>query len=238
MPGSGWALLAFGLLVGLPAGLLLHQLLPRLLARFDGRALRLQPPPGTPQAEAAALDPAQQAAWHALALWCHAGSGPGQRPWWRPGAPTALAQPCSVALLRGDRLARKRQLADAFAHQLDGSDRLAAAQGRWAPLLLRLRVKWDDARGWRARQAGAVWDCGYLGADAAGCEALRHFQPRRATLVLVAGLPEEQVREAVWLLQARSPGFDHPLRLLWLDAPAHAGALEWPGSAERVLGAP
>jgi len=55
--------------------------------------------------------------------------------------------------------------------------------------------------------------------------------------VLVSGLPPQRVREAVLLLQARSPAFDHPLRLLWLDAPAAAGAPELPGSTELVLDA-
>ncbi len=226
-----FALFACGLL----GWLLLRHVLPRLLARFDGRALRLQAPPGTPEPQAAPLDPAQQVAWRALAAWCQVGAEE-RPPWWRPGARTALAQPCSVALLRGQSPARKRQVAEALAHQRDGSDRLDAAPGHLPRLLLRLRVKWDDCRWWRARQSADVWDCGYLGADADGHEALRHFQPRRATLVLVSGLPPQRVREAVLLL-ARSPAFDHPLRLLWLDAPAAAGAPELPGNTELVLDA-
>ncbi|MDP2264792.1 MAG: hypothetical protein Q8K24_16745 [Hydrogenophaga sp.] len=205
----------------LPAGVLgwvlLRHVLPTLLARFNGAALRLAPPPGTALPTAGPLDAGQRTAWEALASWCHAGTGDGRRPWWRPGALPRVDQRLTVALLQGGSNERHLALAEAFSRELDGSHLLSTAGGRWAGLWLRLRVKRDDVQWWRTRQPADPWDCGYLAGDPAGREALRHFRPRRATLVVAAGLPPEVVREALLWLGAHQHGFAHPVRLLWLE---------------------
>lgn len=204
------------------AWVLLRHVLPTLLARFNGAALRLAPPPGTALPDPAPLDAGQRAAGQALAAWCHAGAGDGRRPWWRPGALPRVAQRLSMARLQGGSPDRRLALAEAFSRELDGSHLLSAAGGRWAGLWLRLRVKWDDVRWWRARQPADPWDCGYLAGDPAGREALRHFRPRRATLLVAAGLPDEVVQEALLWLGAHQALFAHPVRLLWLEPCAAA----------------
>jgi hypothetical protein len=228
-----------------PAGLLLwllaRHVLPTLLARFDGRALRVTPPGGLAVPPAAPLDAAQRAAGAALAAWCHAGSGDGRRPWWHPGARPRVQRRLAVAVLRGGTLARQLALVDAFARQLDGTDRLHASRGRWAGWRLRLRVKRDDCQWWRARQPQDPWDCGYLGDDDAARAALRAFRPRRATLLLAAGLPSGAVAEAQAALTQNRERFAHPVRLLWLqpgDTPAAPAVADGDGAAVIVLGCP
>lgn len=221
-----WFTLGAGLAL-LPAlwllWVLLRHVLPTLLARYDRRALQVAPPTGALPAASPPLDGAQRAAWQALAAWCHAGTGDGRRPWWRPGALPRVAQRLAVARLTGGSAGEPLALAEAFSRELDGSHRLAAAHGRWNGLLLRLRVKRDDCQWWRARQPTDPWDCGYLGGDGAAREALRFFRPRRATLLVAAGLPGEVVAEAQAWLAARSRRFAHPVRLLVLeDGPGYS----------------
>lgn len=202
---------------------LLRHVLPPLLARYDARALRVAPPAGVALPAAAPLDGAQRAAWQALADWCHAGTGDGRRPWWRPGAAPHIGERLTVAVLAGGTAERRLALAEAFSRELDGSELLAAAGGRWAGLRLRLRVKGHDLQWWRARQPTDPWDCGYLSDASAAREALRFFRPRRATLLVAAGLPDEVVAEAQAWLAARADRFAHPVRLLVLAPAEPAG---------------
>lgn len=216
------------------AWVLLRHVLPTLLGRFNGAALRLAPPPAAALPASGPLDAEQRAAWRALASWCHAGTGDGRRPWWHPGALPRVEQRLSVALLQGGSTERQLALAEAFSRELDGSHLLSAAGGRWAGLWLRLRVKRDDVQWWRARQPADPWDCGYLAGDPAGREALRHFRPRRATLVVAAGLPTEVVQEALLWLGAHQPRFAHPVRLLWLEPSAPSGPADDPVTVIRL----
>lgn len=185
-----------------------------LVARYDGEVMRVEPPAAVAQATGPLSD-AQQATWRQLQAWCFAGAGDGRSPFWRPGALPRVEQRFAVATLAGGPEADLQQLVEAFSRHLDGSDQLAAAGGALAGLLLRLRVKCNDAFWWRARQASDPWDCGYLLGEPA---ALRRFQPRRATLMVADdSLPDAALLEALHILQTRSVGFRHPVRLLVLD---------------------
>lgn len=145
-----------------------------LMARYDAQALSVEPP--APLTSAALHLAAQQAALQKLHAWCARGAGGGDSPFLRPWQRPALVQPVSVAVLRGAQVA---WLAEAFSRRLDGSDQLAAAGGRWAGLWLRLRVKFNDAQWWRARQPTDPWDAGYLLNNPVARQALRRFVPRR-----------------------------------------------------------
>lgn len=179
-----------------------------LLARFDGAVMRIEPP--RPLAEAAhqALPPASGAG---LQAWCFAGAGDGRSPLWRPWALPRVAQRFTVATLTGEPEAARAQGVEAFSRQLDGSDQLAAAGGALAGLLLRLRVKCQDALWSRARRPSDPWDAGYLIGEP---QALRAFRPRRATLMVADGLGDAVLREAVQALATNSAFFHHPVRLL------------------------
>lgn len=184
-----------------------------LVARYDGGVMRVEPPAAVAR-PAGPLSDAQQATWRRLQAWCFAGAGDGRSPFWRPGALPRVELRFAVATLADGPEADLPQLVEAFSRHLDGSDQLAAAGGALAGLLLRLRVKRDDAFWWRARQPSDPWDCGYLIGEPA---ALRRFQPRRATLMVADdSLPDAALREAQHILQTRSAGFRHPVRLLVL----------------------
>ena len=208
-----------------------------LMARYDGAVMRVEPPAAVAR-PAEPLSDAQQATWRRLQAWCFAGAGDGRSPFWRPGALPRVELRFAVATLADGPEADLPQLVEAFSRHLDGSDQLAAAGGALAGLLLRLRVKRDNALWWRARQASDPWDCGHLIGEPA---ALRRFQPRRATLMVADGLDGPALTEALQILQSRSAGFAHPVRLLvvrrgmddpaWLPASIPAGALTemgWP----------
>ena len=184
-----------------------------LVARYDGAVMRVEPPAAVAR-PAGPLSDAQQVTWKRLHAWCFAGAGDGRSPFWRPGALPRVEQRFAVATLAQGPDADLQQLVEAFSRHLDGSDQLAAAGGALAGLLLRLRVKRNDALWWRARQASDPWDCGYLIGTP---EALRRFQPRRATLLVADdSLPDAALLEALHILQTRSAGFRHPVRLLVL----------------------
>lgn len=164
-----------------------------LLARFDGAVMRVEPI--RPIAEGVAARPAlAPATWAALQAWCFTG------------------ERLALATLQGPP-AERAGLVEAFSRQLDGSDQLAAAGGALAGLLLRLRVKGEDAMWWRARQPSDPWDAGYLIGEP---QALRAFRPRRATLMVAEehGLDEAALRQAVQILATNSAAFHHPVRLL------------------------
>lgn len=205
-----------------------------LMARYDAQALSVEPP--APLPSAAPHLAAQQAALQKLHAWCARGAGGRDSPFLRPWQRPALVQPVSVAVLRGAQVA---WLAEAFSRQLDGSDQLAAAGGRWAGLWLRLRVKFNDAQWWRARQPTDPWDAGYLLNNPVARQALRRFVPRRATLLVASGWPADAVLDAVATLQGRRAAFLHPVRLLVVETaagPAPGQAAETDPVAWRVAG--
>lgn len=183
-----------------------------LVARYDGAVMRVEPPTALARA-AGPLSDAQQATWMRLHAWCFAGAGDGRSPFWRPGVLPRVEQRFTVTTLADGPDADRARLVEAFSRHLDGSGQLEAAGGAVAGLLLRLRVKRDNALWWRARQPSDPWDCGYLIGEPA---ALRRFQPRRATLMVADGVSDVVLREALHILQARSAGFHHPVRLLVL----------------------
>lgn len=210
-----------------------------LMARFDGTVMQVKPPHAVGPATVP-LNAAQQAAWAHLHTWCFAGAGDGRSPFWRPGALPRVEQRFAVARLANGPDTERAPLVEAFCRHLDGSDQLAAAGGAMAGLLLRLRVKRDDALWWRARQPSDPWDCGYLiGAP----QALQRFQPRRATLLVADGLGGAALREALRILRTHSAGFHHPVRLLvvgrssealaWSSTPSNFEAITeiaWPSA--------
>lgn len=187
-----------------------------LLARFDNALLH--PPEGDAAAAAGALavPPGAQ-----LLDWCHG------------------AHIVDAAGLEGP---GADVLAQALALHLDGSDRLAACTGAVARLTLRLRVKADDlAMAWRAPRRSDCWDCGWLADEPAALARLAHWQPRRATLVLVgevagsaapgdpAGADTNADLDARWhaaghLLAARATTLARRVRLLRVAVtPASSG---------------
>lgn len=182
-----------------------------LLARFDGAVMRVEPMRPIAEEPGAGHAPAT---WAALQAWC------------RSGARFAVA-----TLVQG-LPAQRDGLIEAFSRQLDGSDQLAAAGGKLAGLLLRLRVKVRDAMWWRARQPSDPWDAGYLIGEP---QALRAFRPRRATLMVAeeAGLDAAALASAVQILASNSGAFHHPVRLLVLGRSIDARA--WSSTASSSV---
>lgn len=179
-----------------------------LLARFDQALLR---PPALPSPGIAVADLLAQPPGPALLDWCHAGAH----------------APRSAELAgRG-----AQALAEALALQLDGSLRLQACRGLAARLALRLGVKCDDlaqALG-RAPRRSDCWDSGWLIDGAGTAQRLARWQPRRATLLLVAGRPATGRQPLQAALAPPAAGWMRPVRLLWVhDGP---DALAW-----RALG--
>lgn len=158
-------------------------------ARFDGVALRPYAWP-TPDA----------GDWPALRAWCLADFS----------QPFALAQsaPGQRALAR----------AAALALQLDGSQALHACSGAAQRLLLRSRVKWQDALPGRAVQAGDIWDSGWVPDEPTAWTALLRFQPRRPTFIVMNGLPHEAVQQSLTRMQRASVTYRKPVRVLVLGA--------------------
>lgn len=214
-----WPLLALlGLIgFGLSAALVRH-VLPVLLARFDRQALQVVPP-GAPMA--LLLQPFSapaQATWQRLQDWCADGAGPGNRTFWRPGRPPQIAQRLRVALLGAGPLTAQLRLVETFSRHLDGSVELEGAGSAWAGLWLRLRVKRDDCLWWRARLSTDPWDCGYLVNSVPARAALRHFLPRRASLLVATDdWSSDDLRSEIETLCQRTPCFQHPVRLLILQ---------------------
>lgn len=194
-----------------------------LAARFDGAVLRVEPAQAI-EASRAPAPATRQAVEAALQAWCFSGAR------------------FAVATLVQGPPAERAALVEAFSRRLDGSDQLAAAGGALAGLLLRLRVKGQDAMWWRTRQPSDPWDAGYLAGEPA---AWRAFRPRRATLVVAEPGPDgAALAEAVQILAAHSGGFHQPVRLLvlgrsidaraWSSTPSSSVAITeitWPSGA-------
>lgn len=191
-----------------------RRVVPVVVSRYDSAALRVEPP----AAVAACLQkqPVTQTRGDAVALaaWCSAGAGVEGGSFWRPGAAPTLEIPLAVALWRGGDAASAARQTEDFSRRLDGSDRLAATRGALGGMVLRCRVKCHDAMWWRARQPSDPWDCGYLVCEPAVHQALRRFQPRRATLMVAHAWPAAALQQALESLITQSAGFRHPVRLL------------------------
>jgi hypothetical protein len=194
-----------------------------LAARFDGTVLRVEPARAI-EASRASAAATRQAVEAALQAWCFTG------------------ERFALATLAQGPSAERAGLVEALARRLDGSEQLAAAGGALAGLLLRLRVKGQDAMWWRQRQPSDPWDAGYLIGEP---QALRAFRPRRATLMVAEpDLDGAALSEAVQTLAANSAGFHQPVRLLvlgrsidaraWSSTPSNSVAITeiaWPSEA-------
>ena len=172
-----------------------------LSARFDDAALR--PFDCAAASAKTARTTLTSPAWPALRDWCL----------------TDLASPWRVAFHAAPDVDMAAQRAAAVALVLDSSDRLAACQGPLARIRLRLTVKLQDARFWGAAQAGDVWDSGYVPDLQSAWQALRMFEPRRPTFIVVKGAPSPEQAVALSALQKRSTGFVKPVRVLLLIKP-------------------
>ncbi len=159
----------------------------RAFARFDSQVLRVSP---LHQLPSVALDAALA---QRLRAWCES------------------ALPFAVAPAPAD----AAQL-EAFLRELDG-DALLRRLSKPRGLLLRLRVKTQDLWPGRQRQAGDIWDCGYLSADAVA--ALADFRPRRPTLIVTDPMPEALLRQVQQCLAAIAVAQGPALRLLTQAAP-------------------
>lgn len=180
------------------------------MPRFDLDTL--MPPPVV-----APPTPAEQARVATLRRWCLAGSGPGNRPLWQPGAAPAITQRLAVATLRAPgELEQQSRLALLLCLDLDGSRRMQAG-GAAGKLWLRGMTLLNDQLWWRRRRDDDPWDCGLLRDDASGRAALARFQPRRPTLMVALRPSAVGVAHAVASLQGRQALWQHPVRLLVLD---------------------
>ena len=183
------------------------------LARYDRAALRVDPPvPIDPACDAAYY--AQSPLWARLQAWCLAGAGSGRWSFWRPAQLPDVPQRFSVALLDSANAAQKYHLAHAFSQYMDGTEQLLALSGRVARWRLKLAVKAHDCMAWRARQPTDPWDSGYLSADPQALQALVHFLPRRASLLVCVDMVPDALQRCIQILRARSSQFRHPVRLL------------------------
>ncbi len=208
-----------------------RRLLATLRARFDGAALRVALP-GQPAMAVHTPTATQLVQWAPLQAWCFEDVGDGCSPLLRPTHAPPVAQRFSVAVWPAADPAALT-LIEAFSRHLDGSHQLLAAGGALAGLRLRLRVKACDVMWWRRRQASDPWDCGYALDEPETRAALARFEPRRATLVVAVGWPDEALVDAVMAMRRSSPRFAHPVR--WLVVQNEPGTLT---GRLSTLGAP
>lgn len=202
-----------------------------LLARYDSQAL-LAPAGGPPSRPSPQGERGRQA-WQQLRHWCFSGAGNGARPLLQPRAQAAVERRFSVAVLNARDGALAASLAEALCLELDGTRQMQACGGAAAQLRLRLGVKLREAMWWRPRRADDPWDSGHVHAHAAGQDRLaRVFLPRRATLIVAAGLPPGALLACIKGLHARQAEFSQPVRFLALnpgaDLPAVLGELQGP----------
>lgn len=201
----------------------LHDYLWQWGARFDRLALQA---PATSEPVSKTL-PAPPDLRRQMLAWCHAGDGPGNSPWWAPGALPEVQCRLAVAHLQAHDATLATTWADTLARQIDGSDRLDDCRGRpGAALALRLGVKLADVAWWRHRRMTDPWDAGWARPAGQGPHRLgTAFAPRRATLILAARTDADRLAPALSALAARSPGLRHPVRWLWVGASSNPGAM-------------
>lgn len=195
------------------------QALSMLRARFDRVAL--QPPPTARRSDEAALQSSSPQAWAQLADWCHTPSPRAERGAWHGKASNDFA----VGTLLGPDSQATAAWANAFARSIDGSTALDAltgsAMGHVTGLAWRARIKLNDAMWWRPRQPSDPWDAGWASTSPPAERRLQgHFMPRRATLILAAGSDSAGLAMALAALAQRGSELQHPLRWLWVGAPA------------------
>lgn len=138
---------------------------------------------------------------------CRLGAGPAQRHWADPTGPVRIEMPFGCYQVDDLEIARRAAL------QLDGSWRMADASGA-SRLAIRAQALWADRAWWRALQPGDAWDAG----QAEHAAALAGFEPRRTTLVIVEGHPDEAGLRALADLERRAPRWVRALRVLLVGA--------------------
>ena len=131
----------------------------------------------------------------------------------------AEAWPRLVAPLRAASIGPHRGL-DAVAGAMDGSH-LLAALGRWRGLAFRLALLLRERVPGRGCRAEDPWDCGWWRAGPLSIAAA--FRPRRATLLLVRDTDRDRSEELLATLQAASPDYRRPLRVLVVATEALPG---------------
>ena len=195
----------------------LSRALSSLGARFDSEAL--VPPADASPAIDQALQARHPAAWQVLQTWCHDNAGASTAGMgWKPASGGGLL----VAALLGpaDELPA---WANSFARMLDGSTRLAQLPRRSA-LAWRGQVKFNDAvsaLSGRPRPADDPWDAGWASTAPPTLRRLSgQFMPRRATLILADAADSAALMLAAAGLVQRGQDSPHPMRWLWVGAPA------------------
>ena len=225
----------WGGLLGVVLGLLVLVLgcavWPRLSARFDRRVLVVPEPGEAPQNLASTPSSASVTSTE---RWCTHGLGHGACPWWAPWRLPQVDLPLAVATLPPSPGNQVPTWVQGLADRLDGSVVLAGLHTTRHRLWYRLWVKWCDIRWWRQRQPTDPWDCGHLHPEAT-LPDLKAFRPRRATLVVVHGLPPQALLDLVRTFQTESPTYRQPVRLLLTGEQAHA-TLAQAGVPHQVLG--
>ncbi len=171
-----------------------------LLRRFDRTRLRA--------VSAAAVSARHCLRTEALIAACRLGAGPATRPWAEPGGPVRIEMPFGCYQVDDAEIARRACL------QLDGTWAMADASpaGRWA---IRARALWADMAWWRPLQDDDAWDAG----EASDPGALIGFEPRRTTLIVIAGEPGEAGRRALADLERRAQPWHRAVRVLLVGAP-------------------
>ena len=185
-----------------------------LFARFDTKALCVDPPRQQSPPWRLPLCMQQALVFKSLLLWCQARAGVAACPVFAPWAHPLVEEAFAVAHLSGAQAAGKSLLALALSREMDGSVLLEACPTRWARWRVRLRVKLNDCQWWRARQLDDPWDCGYVHSAALASGAIARFLPRRATLIVADGLTRDEVEQCAAQLQANSAWYRCPVRLL------------------------
>lgn len=138
---------------------------------------------------------------------CRLGAGPAASHWAQPRGPVRLELPLACYQIDDAELAARACL------QLDGTWPMTEA-GRLGRLALRGHALWADLAWWRSLQPTDAWDAG----TARDTAALAQFVPRRTTLIVVHGEPDEPCRGALASLERQAPQFRRAVRVLLVGA--------------------
>lgn len=136
------------------------------------------------------------------------------RNWCEGGTSPTLTEPLRVASLA------PHAALDDVACEMDGTHELARL-GRWQGLLWRLQILWHECVSTRGAQPDDPWDCGWW--REGPLAAAKIFRPRRATLLLVRETDPAVTAALLSTLQASSPSYAKPVRVLVVSESAVIG---------------